>query len=122
MAHHDEEDATSAVRARRQTSGKVPADIVKQGADNQVGELRDDKTSDEWSPVVRLALLLSGFKDVSPVDEQRLELKNHTPSYEDEIAIVNRFCCRSLSESPIIQKVKSFRNPRLICIASLLLR
>jgi hypothetical protein len=73
---HDEEYRAGRGWLGREADSEVETDKVEDCADNEVGDFRDDQTSDESLPVVHLALLLSGLVNVTTFDEEWLKLGN----------------------------------------------
>ncbi len=75
---HDEKHGTCLGRVTGKTGSVVEADVVEDGAYDEVRDLRDDEAGDERDPRVHLRLLLTCFVDVATVDEEGLQLRNHT--------------------------------------------
>lgn len=82
---HDEEHAACFVGVARESDGVIPADEVEDGTDAEVGEFRDDQGRHEGHPRVHLGFFLTGVVDISPLEEERLQLVYHTGGDEDEV-------------------------------------
>lgn len=74
-----------AARANGEPGGKVPANEVEGGADNEHRDLGDQLRGDEGEPVVGLGFLFACFEQVAIADEERLQLADAARRHEDEV-------------------------------------
>ncbi len=82
---HDEEGGASFIGVGGEADGVVPADVVKDGADAEVGDFGDDEAGDKGFPGIHFAFAFTDFVNVSALDEEGLKLGNDAWSDEDEI-------------------------------------